>query len=110
MAAAPAQEAEPPVEKPKRAKSAISCLLSSAASSLKSENPTLRMPEVAKLLGKEWRELTAEGKKTYEDLSRKDKERFDKEEQKYVDYLTRTGVLGLPPTHPREPHPSPSDQ
>lgn len=97
MQAAPAQEAEPPVEKPKRAKSAYFVFAEQRRSSLKSENPTLRMPEVAKLLGKEWRELTAEGKKTYEDLSRKDKERFDKEEQKYVDYLTRTGVLGPTP-------------
>lgn len=39
--------------------------------------------EVGKVLGAKWKELSEEGKKQYEDLAVKDKERYEKQKAEY---------------------------
>ena len=46
-------------------------------------NPTLKVNEVAKIVGGQWRKLSEEAKKKYVDLASEDKVRYDKELKAY---------------------------
>lgn len=48
-----------------------------------SANPTLKVNEVAKIIGEQWRKLSEEAKQPYVDLAAKDKIRYDKELKAY---------------------------
>jgi hypothetical protein len=46
-------------------------------------NPSLKVTEVVKIIGKQWRELSDEAKKKYVDLAAEDKVRYKKEFEAY---------------------------
>ena len=49
---------------------------------VKEKNPEFKMGDIAKELGAMWRALSAEEKEPYEEMARKDKERYEKEKGK----------------------------
>ena len=50
---------------------------------IKSENPNLKMTEITKQLGKEWRLLNDNDKEKFIKLSQNDKKRYEKEITNY---------------------------
>jgi len=64
---------------PKRAKSAFIYFTNENRDDVKRETPSLAFGEVAKALGKMWKQLPAAQKKKYEDMAAKDKKRYEKE-------------------------------
>jgi len=49
----------------------------------KAEKKDLKPKDVTKELGAKWKKLKPEEKKPYEDMAKKDKERYEKEFEKY---------------------------
>ena len=49
---------------------------------IKEQNPDMSPKEITSLLGKQWRSLDEKGKKPYNKLAKKDKERYEKEKSK----------------------------
>lgn len=47
------------------------------------DKPDAKFGEVGKIIGERWRQLDAEGKKTYEDMAIEDKKRYDKQKAEY---------------------------
>ena len=64
---------------PKRAKTAYFFFIEERRPKLVKEKPELKAKEIVVILGEEWRKLKESEKKKYQDLSNKDKERFNKE-------------------------------
>ena len=50
---------------------------------VKEKNPGFTLGEMGKALGAMWKDLTDKEKVKYEDLAKKDKERYEKEKAKY---------------------------
>merc|ERR1712222_310291 len=48
------------------------------------ENKDLKMTELSKLMGLEWKKLDDEGKQKYKEMAQKDKERYAKEMENYT--------------------------
>jgi hypothetical protein len=64
---------------PKRNKSAYMCFMATARGKVVAENPEAKQTEIMKLAAGQWRELDEEGKKKYEEMAAKDKERYASE-------------------------------
>lgn len=66
---------------PKKPKSGFMFFSQERRKALKEEQPTLSITEASKVIGAEWRKLTDEEKKPYDELASKDRERYKKEKQ-----------------------------
>jgi len=69
---------------PKRAQSAYFFFSNVRRPKLRADNKDLKMTEIAKLTGEEWKNLSSEEKKPYEDQAAVDKERYQKEQEAYT--------------------------
>ena len=63
---------------PKRGMSAYFLYLADHRARIKKENPEMGMCEQTKIISGEWRALTDEKRKIYDDKAVKDKERYEK--------------------------------
>merc|ERR1711962_1800162 len=68
---------------PKRPTSAYFFFAGEVRPGIREENPDMKITEVAKLIGAQWRELEDGEKKPYEEQAAKDKKRYEKEMQAY---------------------------
>lgn len=68
---------------PKRALSAWIIFTNEQRHKFKSENPNSSTTELTTLMSQEWRNMTDEDKKKYEDLAEVDKQRYMKEKEEY---------------------------
>lgn len=66
---------------PKKPRSSYNFFCSEQRSALKEQNPKATSGELQTLLGASWRKLDEEGKKKYQELATKDKERFKSESE-----------------------------
>lgn len=64
---------------PKRALAAFMFYSNSVRAQTRLDNPTLKITEIASLLGKQWAELSEDAKKPYVAMHEKDKKRYDEE-------------------------------
>jgi hypothetical protein len=64
---------------PKRALAAFMFYSNAVRAQTRLDNPTLKITEVASMLGKQWAELSEEAKKPYVAMHLKDKQRYDEE-------------------------------
>lgn len=69
---------------PKRNKNGYMFFSNAMRESVKSENPDMKVTELAKELGEKWRGLSDEEKKPYLKLAEADKQRYDAEMKDYV--------------------------
>ena len=51
---------------------------------MKAKNPDFKVGEMAKVMGKDWSDMTVEQRKPYEDKAEKDRARYEKEKKDYV--------------------------
>jgi ABC-type transporter MlaC component len=72
---------------PKRPQSAYLYFASAVRETLRQTNPGLSMAELAKLIGSNWREATAEAKKEFEEMAAKDKLRYAEDMKQYASSL-----------------------
>jgi hypothetical protein len=63
--------------------SAAPALPCPARPQIKAKNPSFGVADIAKELGVAWKKLTDKEKSKYEELAKKDKERYEKEKAKY---------------------------
>jgi len=71
-------------DKPKRAMSAYIAFGQDKRGELAKSNPTLKLVDIARLLGQRWKELSAEEKQKYQQIAEKDKERAVQEKANYL--------------------------
>jgi hypothetical protein len=64
---------------PKRALSAFFVFAASKRTEIKEANPDFGVTDISKELGRQWREMSAEDKVPFEDIAKKDKERYTRE-------------------------------
>jgi HMG (high mobility group) box len=64
---------------PKGGKSAYMCFVQENRSKIKEESPDLSFGELGKALGEKWKVISSEEKAKYEELAKKDKDRFKEE-------------------------------
>jgi len=64
---------------PKKVKNSYMIYCNMERENVKAKNPSAKFGDIAKILGKNWREATADIKKKYEELAQADKERYNKE-------------------------------
>lgn len=69
---------------PKRPLSAFLFFCQEKRPHVKAINPDYTIGDVAKVLGKEWKELDEDDKKPFEELAKKDRKRYDQEKKDYV--------------------------
>merc|ERR1711934_578928 len=69
---------------PKRGKSAYIFFCNDIRARITEENKDLKMTELSKLMGLEWKKLDDEGKQKYKEMAKKDKERYAKEMESYT--------------------------
>ena len=67
---------------PKKPKSAFLYFSCDRRSSLKEEQPDLKITDVSRLLGDEWNHLTEEEKQPYLQQAAKDRDRYNEERQR----------------------------
>lgn len=67
---------------PKRSTSAYLYFTADNRARVKSENPEMKLFELSKIFGAEWKQLSDAGKKKYNALAEKDKARYEKEKSK----------------------------
>lgn len=66
---------------PKKPKSGFMFFSQERRKTLKDEQPGLSITDASKVIGAEWRKLTDEEKKPYDESASKDRERYRKEKQ-----------------------------
>jgi len=69
--------------KPKKNMSAYMFYCQERRPQMKKDNPELKFTEITKLISPEWKALSKDDKKKYDDLAAKDKERYQKEMEEY---------------------------
>lgn len=69
---------------PKRNQSAYFLYAAAVRADIVKANPGIKVTEVAKLLGQQWKEVDAKEKEKYTKLAAKDKERYEKEKDAFV--------------------------
>lgn len=68
---------------PKKAKTSYMYFCDDRRAALKADNPKASVGEMSKIMGAEWKELSAEEKKPYEDKAAADKSRYAQEKGAY---------------------------
>ena len=68
---------------PKKAQTAYFLYLGEMREKVKKENPDMSMCQQSKLIAEKWKALTEDDKKKYQDLSAKDKERYEKQKKEF---------------------------
>jgi len=79
----PAKRQKKDPNAPKRAQNAYLFFQTDIRETVKKENPTLKMTEIAKKIGERWGKMSPEEKKPYEEKSAADKQRFAREMEAY---------------------------
>ncbi len=69
---------------PKKPLTVFMCYSNEVRSKLKADNPELEFGDLAKLVGKKYKELTDEEKAKYEKMAKKDKQRYEQEMSNYT--------------------------
>lgn len=70
---------------PKKPKSGFMFYSQDRRKTLKDEQPGLAITDASKVIGAEWRKLTDEEKRPYDESASKDRERYKKEKQDIAD-------------------------
>jgi len=78
-------------ERPKKAQSSYMFFASEARKQVMEANPTFKMTDISKELGKRWKELSEDKKKKYSAMAEEDKERYSKALKEFEE------------THPKPP-------
>ncbi|KAL3940731.1 MAG: hypothetical protein SGBAC_004782 [Bacillariaceae sp.] len=81
------------IERPKKASSAYYFFCKEFRRKIFEDDPKTEFREVGKILGERWRALDEEGRKTYEDISIADKERYEKEMDEYHEKLEKAATV-----------------
>lgn len=78
---------------PKRPKSAYFFFMDEVRPSLRRKNPSMRMSDLAKIMGNQWRDMSNKTKKKYEIQASKDKERYAHEMSTYIPQQPKRGAI-----------------
>lgn len=80
-AAAKPRKSKPVKDGPKKPKSAFMFYSQERRVSLKTEQPKLSITDASKVIGAEWKALTDQEKKKYQDLGDEDRKRYAREKE-----------------------------
>ncbi|EDQ85246.1 uncharacterized protein MONBRDRAFT_34324 [Monosiga brevicollis MX1] len=93
--------------KPKNAQSAYMFFSQKVRPQFSKDNPDKKMTDVSKLIGAAWREMSDAAKKPYEEMARRDKQRYQHQMATYVPPPTRElgkrGKRRKDPDAPKKP-------
>lgn len=78
---APKRQPKPKKTGPKKPKSGFMFFSQERRKTLKEEQPTVSLTDASKIIGAEWKKLTEEDKRPYEEQASKDRERYKKEKE-----------------------------
>ena len=85
---------------PKRALSSFMFYSNAVRDTVRKAQPNIPFSEVAKVIGQQWRGLSAEDKKPYDDMATADKARYAQEKKNYTPDVRFEFADGLPIVHP----------
>ena len=78
---APKRQPKPKKTGPKKPKPGYMFFSQERRKTLKVEQPTVSITDASKIIGAEWKKLTEEDRRPYEELASKDRERYKKEKE-----------------------------
>ena len=78
---APKTQPKPQKTGPKKPKSGFMFFSQERRKTLKEEQPNVSITDASKIIGAEWKKLTEEEKRPYDELAQKDRERYKKEKE-----------------------------
>ena len=81
---------------PKRALSSFMFYSNAVRDTVRKAQPNIPFSEVAKVIGQQWRGLTTEDKKPYDDMATADKARYAQEKKNYTPDVRFVFADGLP--------------
>jgi len=68
---------------PKRPKTAYLCYAVAVRSQVQKDNPEMKFVDITRKISEQWKALTADERKPYDDMAAKDKERYEKAKKAY---------------------------
>lgn len=78
---APKRQPKPKKTGPKKPKSGFMFFSQERRKTLKEEQPNVSITDASKIIGAEWKKLSEEDKRPYDELAQKDRERYRKEKE-----------------------------